>query len=236
MQIVPNGEALNQKAVVLLSGGLDSAVCLWKAKEAGWILYTITYNFHLRHSKEIQAAEKLAEKANAVEHRTVDLPFLKEIKDSEIDSSHPLHKILDKVSSAYIPMRNTAFYAIASSWAESLGAKYVVGGHIASDHASFPDSTPEYFQLFNRLLKTGSWTGRVQPIRVVTPLSGLTKADVVREAVRLKVPLELTWSCYERGEKACGRCPACVSRLKAFQSAGVKDPVEYEYSAPSTKL
>lgn len=218
---------MKDKAVVLLSGGLDSAVCLWKAKDSGWETYSITYNFHLRHAKEIEAAERLAKRAGVVEHRLVDLPFLREIKDVGVSPSNPLAKMIHLVPSAYVPMRNAVFYAVASQWAETLGAKYVVGGHNLSDHASFPDSTPEFFDLFNRLLKTGSWLESIQPVQIVTPLSSMSKVEIVREAVRLRVPLELTWSCYGRGKKACGRCPSCADRLKAFEAAGIRDPAEY---------
>ena len=214
--------ALGQrKAVVLLSGGIDSAVCLWLAKEANWNVYSLSFNYHNRQKREVDSSAALAGKANVVEHKVIDLPFLLELGDM------PKHDLLSReVPSAYIPARNMVFYSIAVSYAESISANYVIGGHNNLDHNSFRDSTPEFFARLNGLIKTGSLAKNDAP-EIITPLSKLDKADVLQEAIRLKVPLELTWSCYDSDDIACGTCSACKIRLQAFSSVKMEDPIGY---------
>lgn len=219
------------KAIVLLSGGIDSAVCLWWAREQGFRLISLTFNYHRRHPREIEAAANLARMARVEEQLVVDLPFLRELQDGALSADNPLQADLDALSGAYIPARNTVFYGIAASWAERLGARYVVGGHHKEDASLFPDATPQYFALFNELLRRGTVYGQRYPLELVTPLATLAKHEVVLYAHQLGVPLELTWSCYERGEVACGTCAACVERREAFHTLGLPDPMLY--AAPS---
>lgn len=219
---------VRDRAIVLLSGGLDSATCLWWAKSRRWQPYALSFNFHGRNPKETQAAKLLAEAASVVEHRVVDLPFLREVGEGALLEGSALTEILDRVPSAYVPARNLVYYSIAANWAESIGAKWIVGGHGAIDYASFPDSTPSFFDTFNELLVKGTWPGRRRRIRVVTPLARKNKVGILRMAVKLGVPLESTWSCYGDGAKHCGRCSACQARRRAFASLRLKDPVEYE--------
>ncbi|MBI2126013.1 MAG: 7-cyano-7-deazaguanine synthase [Thaumarchaeota archaeon] len=183
-----------ERAVVLLSGGIDSAVCLWLAKEKKWEIHSISFNYHNRQKKEIEASQKLAARAAVKEHRVIDLPFLREFNDHEIKPSN----LSGQIPSAYIPSRNLVFYSIAASWAESLSARYVVGGHNNNDFGSFPDSRPEFYSKLNRLVGIGSLA-----------------------------TVELTWSCYERDDVACGICIACKIRLKAFSNLGLKDSIPY---------
>lgn len=212
-----------ERAVVLLSGGIDSAVCLWLAKEKKWEIHSISFNYHNRQKKEIEASQKLAARAAVKEHRVIDLPFLREFNDHEIKPSN----LSGQIPSAYIPSRNLVFYSIAASWAESLSARYVVGGHNNNDFGSFPDSRPEFFSKLNRLVGIGSLATEKKHLKILTPLSKLNKAGVLKEAIRLDVPLELTWSCYERDDVACGICIACKIRLKAFSNLGLKDSIPY---------
>src|SRR3972149_7592872 len=201
--------ASREKAVVLLSGGIDSAVCLGLAKEADWDVHSLSFNYHNRQKGEIGASAELAEKAEVVEHKVIDLPFLRELGD--LIAKHGLSS--RNIPLAYIPARNMVFYSIAVSYAESIPAKYVIGGHISLDHNSFRDSTPEFFGKLNELIKIGTLAKEAPEI--ITPLSSLDKSGVLKEAIRLNVPLELTWSCYDRDDVACGTCAACRIRLQA---------------------
>jgi len=219
-----------EKAVVLLSGGLDSAVTLWWARARRWRLYTLTVNFNRRNPCEIEAAQRIAEAACVEEHRVIDMPFLREAVDGGLTPDNPILQKPD-LPPAYIPARNILFYAAAAWWAETLSAEWIVGGHNSIDFKDYPDSTPEFFRAFNRVLKIGTWTGRMSSVKVLTPLSNLGKLEIVRLAVELNVPIELTWSCHGRGDRACGVCPACTARLEAFREAGLTDPVEYAVRA-----
>ncbi|MBM3897018.1 MAG: 7-cyano-7-deazaguanine synthase QueC [Thaumarchaeota archaeon] len=209
-----------ESVVVLLSGGLDSAVCLWLAKEANWHVYTLSFNYHNRLKREIESSAKLAQNAGVVEHKVIELPFLFELEDLKTKNGLPYRNF----PSAYIPARNMVFYAIAVSYAESISAKYVIGGHNNLDHKSFPDSTQEFFARLNEIIKIGTLTNSTE---IITPLSKLDKLRILKEAIRLKVPLELTWSCYDREDIACGRCPACRIRLQTFSRAKIKDLIPY---------
>ena len=214
--------APRKKAVVLLSGGIDSAVCLWFAKEANWNVHSLSFNYHNRQKGEIEASAALAEKAEVVKHKVIDLPFLRELGDRMAKPSLSSRNI----PSAYIHARNLVFYSIAVSYAESISAKYVIGGHNSLDHNNFRDSTPEFFGRLNELIKIGALAKKEAP-EIITPLSDLDKSGVLREAIRFNVPLELTWSCYDRDNVACGTCSACRIRLQAFSSAKIKDPIRY---------
>ena len=220
------------KAIVLLSGGLDSAVALWWAKKKDWRLYTVTFNYYQRHRREIDSAEKLTKAAGVVEHKVIDVQYLKEIADSTLLKEASLNIEIKDRPGIYVPARNTVFYGIAASWAETIEARWIIGGHNRMDFKQFPDSTPEYFSLFNRLLRIGTWIGRKRPIRILTPLSKMNKVQIVRLGLKVGVPFELTWSCYMGRERACGSCQACRIRLNAFEKAGVKDLVEYELPIP----
>ena len=214
----------SEQAVVLLSGGIDSAVCLWLAKEKEWEIHSISFNYHNRQKKEMEAAQELAARAGVEQHRVIDLPFLRELNDHLVK---PRALSEQEIPSAYIPSRNLVFYSIAASWAESISARYVIGGHNSNDFGSFPDSRPEFFSKLNRLIDIGSWPTKKKRLEILTPLSKLDKSGVLREAIRLDVPLELTWSCCERDDVPCGICLACKIRFEAFSNLGLKDPIPY---------
>ena len=133
------------------------------------------------------------------------------------------------VPSTYVPSRNIMFLSIAASIAESRGARLIFIAANAVDFSGYPDCTPEFVESFQRMLDIGTKAGREgRGVKVEAPIMKMSKADIVREAVRLKVPLELTWSCYKGGVRACGRCDSCMLRLQGFAEAGVRDPIEYE--------
>ncbi|HVL48278.1 MAG TPA: 7-cyano-7-deazaguanine synthase [Candidatus Thermoplasmatota archaeon] len=210
------------RAVVLLSGGLDSAVALWWALRRGWEVHALAFDYHARPERERRAAHRLAEAAR-VRLTAVPLPFLREAADLEAGPWTGNAALAD-APPGYVPARNLVFYGIASHAAEALGATRVVGGHIGSDAETFGDASRAFFDGLKKLNATGLWTGRARPLSFELPLKGLTKREVVALGVSLGVPFVATWSCYEDAAAPCGACPSCVERRGAFADVGVADP------------
>ena len=204
---------MKTKSIVLLSGGIDSATALFWSKNKGYDTYALTFEYGNSNKNEIKAAKKLVKLSKAKKHIILDVNFLNEIQDLK-----PKY-LLKKFPVTYIPSRNTIFFGIASHYAEIVGANYIVTGHSSID--PFPDSKPKYVKAINDALKYGSWLGRKYKTKIKMPLAKLDKIGIVRLAMKLKVPLELTWSCYENGKVACGKCNGCVSRLDTFKKNGV---------------
>lgn len=214
------------RAIVLLSGGIDSAVALAWARDQGWDILPLTFDYFARPKKEGAAIEALARAARVGPIRHVDLPFLKEVDD--LRRAGVANEVLLEAPESYIPARNLIFYGLAAYFAEQEGARYIVGGHNGLDPDSFPDSSPKFFNFINSVLRLGLWTYPRTPVQVLVPLSGKTKTDVVRAGLEAKVPFEVTWSCYWDREAHCGTCPSCRERREAFAATGSEDPVPYE--------
>ena len=218
------------RAVVLLSGGLDSATVLAIAKEAGHDCFCLTFDYGQRHQKEVAAAKALAKWAKAShELLAFQLPWKgSALLDNEIQvpKDRSLHQMTQEIPSTYVPARNTIFLSFAASWAEGLGASFIYFGANAIDYSGYPDCRQDYLLAFQRLLGLGtkSGVGGKAP-EIVAPLVSKTKTEIVRWGLRLGVPYELTWSCYEGKEFPCRRCDSCLLRAKAFQEAGVEDPL-----------
>ena len=204
------------KAVVLLSGGLDSAVCLYLARRVNEGVVGLSFNYYGRRSVEREAAVKLAAAAG-VELIQVEVDFLKEASDVVGAPEQ-----LGGVTQVYIPARNIIFYGIAAHFAERVGANRIYGGHIKSDALRFQDASEAFFEKFNTLLSNHLVSKGVQ---VTTPLIRFEKYEVVRLGGDLGVPFEFTWSCYGEGPKPCGECEACKERKQAFIRAGLSDPL-----------
>ena len=218
------------KAVVLLSGGLDSATVLAIAKEAGRDCFCLTFDYGQRHRKELEAAKALAEwshfpqevlsfglpwKGSALLDETIQLP-----KD------RILEKISEEIPATYVPARNTIFLSFAASWAEAIGASFIYFGANAVDYSGYPDCRQGYLLAFQRLLALGTKSGvQGKNVEIVAPLVNKTKADILQWGLRLHVPYELTWSCYEGKAVPCQRCDSCLLRAKAFQEVGIDDPL-----------
>lgn len=214
------------KALLLLSGGIDSAVCSWWARRQGWDLLPLTVDYHLRPTAEVRAVRDLLNAAGIGKLVQVPLPFLKDVSDLRKEGlSNPL---LEGAPDAYIPARNLIFYAVAGYYAETLGAPLIVGGHNGIDPDTFPDSSPDFFTHVNSLYRLGLWSYGRERVSIKLPLAGKPKEEVVEMGLELGVPFEVTWSCYFDGAKHCGRCPSCVERKAAFRNLGVPDPVAYE--------
>ena len=222
-------------AIVLLSGGLDSSTVLAMAKADGFEIVALTFDYGQKHIRELNSARRIAKHFKIKEHIIVPLEIGKLLRSSLTSCSAPIPKgrnreDIDKaIPSTYVPSRNLIFLSIASSIAESVGADTVFIAANSVDFSGYPDCTPEFIAAFQKALDVGTKAGKEgRPIKVMAPILRMSKAEIVREAARHEVPLELTWSCYEGGVKACGRCDSCLLRLQGFREAGLEDPLEYE--------
>jgi 7-cyano-7-deazaguanine synthase len=214
------------KALVLLSGGIDSAVCLWWSRRQRWELSALTVDYHERPAAETRAVRDLLAAAGVRELVQVPLPFLKEISDLKKDGLR--NPDLDAAPDSYIPARNMVFYSVAGYYAETLGIPLIVGGHNGIDPKTFPDSSPDFFGHVNSLYRLGLWSYGRAPVAIKLPLAGKPKEEVVGMGRDLGVPFDRTWSCYFDGAKHCGRCPSCLERKAAFRGIGLADPVAFE--------
>jgi len=220
---------VKRAAVILLSGGLDSATCLYWAKAKGYRLEALAVGYGQRHRKELRAARRIAAAAGArFTLLRVRLPWLR--TSSLVDAGRrlpdiPLSRIGRGIPSTYVPGRNAVFTALGLSLADAVGAELVVVGANALDSSGYPDCRPEFYRAFGRVARTGTKRGaKGQGLRIATPLISKDKAAIVRAAVRLGVPVRMTWSCYRGGRRPCGRCDSCKLRAKGFAAAGIADP------------
>lgn len=222
-----------EKAVVLLSGGLDSTTCMAVAKEKGLEVYPISFDYHQRHSIELEGAKKVAAYYVVKKHLIIETNMEQiggsaltdkkiDVPDGDVES--------DEVPVTYVPARNLIFLSYALGYAEVIGASSVYIGVNAVDYSGYPDCRPEFIQHFQSLADyaTKATAAEHKKIRIETPLQELSKKEIVQLAAKLKAPLQYTHSCYKGGEKACGVCDSCKLRLKGFAEAGVEDPIEYE--------
>lgn len=220
-----------RKAVVLLSGGLDSATVLAMAREQGFECYALSFDYGQRHRSELKAAARVAQALGAREHRVVCLDLTgwggSALTDSQIAvPTAPTHGI----PVTYVPARNTIFLSLALAWAETLGAPNIFAGMNAVDYSGYPDCRPEYVAAFQAMARLATRAG-VEGVAVTihTPIIRLGKAEIVREGTRLGVDYGLTVSCYQADAdgRACGVCDSCRLREEGFRAAGVADPTRY---------
>ena len=230
---------MSKKAVCLLSGGLDSCVTSYIAKNMGYKIYALSFTYGQRHSKEIESAGKIAASIPAEQHIIFDInlsQFGGSTLLSNSRNSIPDHSIEDigkAIPSTYVPARNTIFLSIALAYAETINAEAIFIGVNSMDYSGYPDCRPKYIEAYQNMVNLATKKAvEGDPIKIETPLINLSKADIIKRGLELKAPFHLTWSCYKGGEKACGRCDSCLLRLKGFKEAGVKDPIPYE-SYPS---
>ncbi|MFW5914593.1 MAG: 7-cyano-7-deazaguanine synthase QueC [Thermoplasmatota archaeon] len=221
------------RAVVLLSGGLDSTVTLAHALSRGEEVIPLTFLYGQRHRRELLAAKEVADHYDLDDHviMEMDLGCFSSSAltgDLEVPEGRPVGSAQD-IPVTYVPARNIIFLSIASGLCESESADRVYIGANAVDYSGYPDCRPQFFREFERVLEVGTKAGvEGHPVRVVTPIIDMTKGEIVRTGRELDAPLHLTWSCYKGGERACGRCDSCLLRLRGFREAGLRDPVPYE--------
>lgn len=220
----------NEKAVCLLSGGLDSATVLAYAKSRGYQCHAISFSYGQRHERELESSLALAD-FFGVDRIVANLNIGELAKSaltghSEIEK-RGLEEISDEIPNTYVPSRNIIFLSVAASYAESIGAGHIFIGANAIDYSGYPDCRPEFFNAFEAALNTGTKSGIEGGFRIHVPLQYLKKSEIIGLGTRLGVPYELTTSCYEGGEEACGECDSCMLRLQGFMEAGKADPVKY---------
>lgn len=224
------------RAVVLLSGGLDSATALAIAREEGFDTYALTFRYGQRHHGEIEAARRIAALLGAVRHVVTDIDLRlfggsALTADITVPKDRSEHEIGSGIPVTYVPARNTVFLSFALAWAEVLGAADIFLGVNALDYSGYPDCRPEYLQAYQRMadLATKAGVEGRQRLTIHAPLMALTKAQIIRRGLALGVDYGLTHSCYDPAPDglACGRCDACQLRLKGFAEAGISDPLPH---------
>lgn len=222
-----------KKAVVVLSGGLDSTTCMGIAQAEGYELLALTFDYGQRHKIELESARRVAEHYGVTDHRVVKLDFLRDIGGSALTSDHlsvPTDGLTDEIPITYVPGRNLLFLAIASSYAEVMDAEAIFIGVNALDYSGYPDCRPEFIESVQTAIERGTKKGvEGQKTLIQIPLVHWTKAEIIRHGRELKVPYELTTSCYQGAAEACGTCDSCRLRLNGFAEAGYEDPIRYQH-------
>ena len=217
-------------AVCLVSGGMDSCVTAAIAREENEALAFLHVSYGQRtEARERRAFEELADYYGVAKRLAVSIEHLARIGGSSLtDPNIPVAEAnlaSREIPTSYVPFRNAHLLTIAVSWSEVLGAERVYIGAVAEDSSGYPDCRPEFYAAFQRVIEIG--TRPETAIRIMTPVIALSKAEIVRRASHLGAPLELTWSCYQAQERACGHCDSCALRLRAFREAGMTDPIAY---------
>ena len=227
----------DKKAVILLSGGLDSATTLAVARSRGFRLYALTCLYGQRHKLEVEAAKKVADSIGVAEHRIMNIDLAgfggSALTDSAIQIPTDGAELdnPDNIPPTYVPARNTVFLSCALAWAEVLGAFDIFIGVNAADYSGYPDCRPEFIAAFEKTanLATAAAIQGKGKYLIHTPVIDMTKAEIIRTGTKLDIDYSLTHSCYDPDDhgRSCGRCDSCRLRLKGFAEAGLKDPIEY---------
>jgi len=220
--------SFKSRAVVLLSGGMDSAVCASiAARDHDAAAVHVSYG-QRTEQRERQSSIAICQRLQIHDRLMIRNEALRTVGGSALtDSSIPVpaaEMLGREVPVTYVPFRNAHFLAVAVSWAEVLGAQRVYIGAVEPDSSGYPDCRPAYYKAFNEVVKAGTKEGRIE---VVTPLIAMRKSEIVRLGLELGAPFDLTWSCYSREDQACGVCDSCVLRRRAFEAVGVHDPIPY---------
>ncbi|MDP5274567.1 7-cyano-7-deazaguanine synthase QueC [Chengkuizengella axinellae] len=230
---------MKKKAVIILSGGLDSTTCMGIAKDQGYDLYPITFDYGQRHRIEIEKSIEVADYYGVKDRqKIISLSFLREFGGSaltddnlevpDVVSSNAENEEPSDIPITYVPGRNLLFLSIATSYAEVLKADAIFIGVNALDYSGYPDCRPEFIGKMEEVISLGTKIGvEGETVKIETPLIHWSKAEIIKEGLNIDVPYHLTTSCYNGEEEACGTCDSCRLRLKGFEEAGSKDPIVY---------
>jgi 7-cyano-7-deazaguanine synthase len=223
------------RSVVLLSGGMDSCVCAALATRDHHVAAVHISYGQRTELRERRAFEGICDRLGIRDRLIVRNEALRAIGGSALTDENiavpESHALASGVPVTYVPFRNAHFLAVAVSWAEVLGAEKVYIGAVEPDSSGYPDCRPEYYRAFNEVVRAGTKEGKIE---VVTPLIAMRKYEIVRLGLELNTPFDLTWSCYQREDRACGVCDSCALRLRAFREAGTHDPIPYAEAAAQT--
>ncbi len=226
----------NKRAVVLLSGGLDSATTMAMARDRGFEVYALSFSYGQRHTAELDAAQRVAKALGAKEHRVIPIDLAgfggsALTTEQEVPKGRDTREMEDEIPVTYVPARNTIFLSLALAWAEVLETSHIFIGVNAVDYSGYPDCRPEYIEAFTTMANLATKAGVEGRTRTIihTPLIHLTKAQIIQKGTSLGVDYGLTHSCYDPspGAKACGQCDSCLLRKKGFAEAGAPDPTVY---------
>jgi 7-cyano-7-deazaguanine synthase len=229
---------MTDKAIILLSGGIDSTTAMAIAKSKGKEIYSLSFRYGQRHAIELEASKKIAQSLQAKEHKIIDIDlrqFGNSALTDEIDV--PKHESVEEIEKqkeipiTYVPARNTIFLSYALGWAEVLKANSIYIGVTAVDYSGYPDCRPEFIEAFEKMANLATKTGVTKEavLKIETPLINLSKAQIIQTGSKLGVDYSITISCYDPDLKgrSCGRCDSCLHRIKGFKEAGIKDPTTY---------
>jgi 7-cyano-7-deazaguanine synthase len=221
-----------KNAVVLLSGGLDSATCLLIAREEGYEVFALSFDYHQRHAIELERARELARRYGAREHRIVRIDFPAAESSALTNRSRPIPKDrlgIEAIPTTYVPARNTLFLSHAVAWGEAIEAGDIFIGANALDYSGYPDCRPEFLEAFARMANLGTKAGAEERLQfhIRAPLLSMTKAQIVTRGAALGLDFSLTSSCYDPSPpgQPCGHCDSCLLRAKGFREAGLSDPL-----------
>lgn len=227
---------MGEKALCLMSGGLDSTVSAAIAKESGYEIHSLTFDYGQRHRIELESAQNIARALGCMSKKTffVDMSQIGASSltdDIDVPQAMTAEGIRQSnaIPATYVPARNTIFLSFSLAWAEVIKACAIFIGANHLDYSGYPDCRPEYFRAFQSLADLATKSAvEGAGAKIMTPIINMDKASIVRQGIRLGAPLELTYSCYMGGKNPCGKCDSCVLRLEGFARAGYEDPLEYE--------
>jgi 7-cyano-7-deazaguanine synthase len=221
----------SRDAVLLLSGGLDSYTAGAIARDRGFRLFALSFDYGQRHDREVRSAEAVARFLNVAEHLTLKLDLRQWggsslTGDAPIPTGREVSEMETAIPSTYVPARNTIFLSLALGYAEARGARTIVAGMNQLDYSGYPDCREEFLKAFETMANLGTKAGAEGGrFHIWAPLLRLTKADIIQGGVRLGLDYGLSWSCYQGGERPCGVCDSCILRAKGFEEAGFQDPL-----------
>ena len=226
------------KAVILLSGGLDSSTVLYLAKSEGYDCYALSFDYQQRHRRELEAAKTIGIAGGVLEHQVVSFDLRlwggSALTDDRVavPQDRQVSAMSESIPVTYVPARNTIFLSFALAYAEAIGARRVYIGVNALDYSGYPDCRGDYIEAMGKVFELGTKQGREgDPIEIITPLIDLKKTEIIQLGDSLGVPWQNTWSCYLGGEVPCGTCDSCLLRLAAFQELGMTDPASKQLTA-----